>query len=248
MIGKLGPALLVIVGLVSAETAWGDPLTFYTNESAWLAAVSGLNVGPASGVSETEYSATIQTPNPATGYGFTILGYSTITTTTDFSSFDGIYYYPNECPRPCTAAQQVQFTFPSSIMGFASEATIADADDVLALDGQRLGPQLGMPPPDLYNGFFGVVGSISDLNFQTLEYFTDSRESLALSDIVVATVSEPSALASLLTGLVLAYLLPLWRRHRPPRHDARSPGDRNLLPSRRARRWQLASAVPQPRA
>jgi hypothetical protein len=38
MLRKLGPALLVVVGLFSGANA--SPLTFYTNEAAWLAAVS----------------------------------------------------------------------------------------------------------------------------------------------------------------------------------------------------------------
>jgi hypothetical protein len=45
MLGKLGPALLVVVGLCSASAASASPLTAYTDEAAWLAAVSGFTVG-----------------------------------------------------------------------------------------------------------------------------------------------------------------------------------------------------------
>jgi len=45
MLRKLGPALLVVVGLLSGSAASASPLTFYTNEAACLAAVSGFKVG-----------------------------------------------------------------------------------------------------------------------------------------------------------------------------------------------------------
>jgi hypothetical protein len=35
----------VLIGLLSGSAASASPLTFYTDETAWLAAVSGFTVG-----------------------------------------------------------------------------------------------------------------------------------------------------------------------------------------------------------
>jgi hypothetical protein len=196
MLRKLAPAL-VIIGLLIAGAARAAPLTFYTNEADWLAAVSRFNVAPDIGpVTGFQSFVTVQlypdgsccivtTPTPAT---IPIDSFSSLNATfSDLGIDEG---------RALTFTSELYVSFPSPIFGFASLDAFGRLDDgPISLNGERFTPLF------LTEGFLGVVGYITSLDF-TGDPLTDEFASFNLGDIVVAT-GEPSALASLITGLIL---------------------------------------------
>ena len=213
MLRNLGPALLVVVGLFCGSAASASPLTFYTDEAAWLAAVSGFKVGTYP--FNVTYSDTlvnvalipnipggsccvISTPPPIGEYA-PVLGPNFTSVDITFSSqgLDVNCFFPSFC----TFATDVEVNFPTPIYGFASNAFVVAEDNIISIVDQ--GGEGGEVPlaTDL---FFGVTGLINSLDFESsTNPIYDQNVQLELSGIVVATVDEPSGSASLATGLVL---------------------------------------------
>jgi len=214
MLRKLVPALLMVIGLFSGSTANASPLTFYTNEAGWLAAVSGFTVGAYP--HDVTYTDTlvnvalfpptgtccfVSTPPPIGPFA-PVLG-------ADFSSVDITFSAVglDTCflPEICTFATDVTVNFPTPIYGFASSSAFIRQDrgaGPITFNGQAAIPPL---PIEDYGGFFGVVGLINSLDLfcTDCDPTHDENGSIELPGIVVATVDEPSGFASLATGLVL---------------------------------------------
>jgi hypothetical protein len=174
-------ALLAIIGLFSGGAGNAAPLTFYTNEADWLAAVSGLNVGPYPyQVTRTDYLTTVELTYPG-GFCCIVLGHSTSTTLTGFGSFVANFSFSGldvcEGAPNCivTAPLEVLLTFDTPIVGFGatdgSVFSILGGD--ITVNGQPA-PIYGMGG----TGFVGVVGPIYSLDFLSSAGFTDDQELL----------------------------------------------------------------------
>jgi hypothetical protein len=221
----LGPALLVVVGLFSGSAANASPLTFYTDEAAWLAAVSGFKVGTYP--FDVTYTDTLvkvalippppgtccilSTPPPIFPIFPPVIGvnFSSVDITFSSLALDGCLL-----PSACTFATDVTFNFPTPIYGFASPNAFIRMEEgagLITFNGQAVLPLLNGD----YCGFLGVVGLINSLDFSCgfCPPTDDENASLDLPGIVVATIDEPSGFASLATGLVLlAVALSRFRR------------------------------------
>jgi hypothetical protein len=227
---KLGP-LLVIIGLLINGAAWSDPLTFYfqpapgflspgpNDEADWLAAVAQYQIAPYPyHVAETQTLTTIE--NRPNGTCCIVVGSTQVTSNVEFSSLfydfaqsgqfgDSQCFGVPNCIVTGTS-DQVIIRFPTPIYGLSANLGIVNEGPLgFYVNGQKITGDY------FYSGFFGVTGGpISELDFQC--YYrcaeTDDRETLGLIDIVVATVDEPSAFASLAAGLVL--LVAVSRRRR----------------------------------
>jgi hypothetical protein len=222
MVRKLVPTLLVIAGLFSAGAVRAAPLTFYTNEAAWLAAVSGFKVGTYSyGVSYSEslinvalippfpYTCCIvSTPPPIFPFYPPVLGANFTSLDITFSSVA-----LNLCIYPCTFATDVGVNFPTPIYGFGSLAMGEQQDGF----GSILLNRQPLPFDFFIGGFFRVVGLINSLDFSCVAISCnptyDENNFLSLQNIVVATIDEPSAFVSLATSIfLLVFVLGLSRR------------------------------------
>ena len=210
MLRKLGPALLVVVGLFSGSAASASPLTFYTNEAAWLAAVSGFTVGAYPyDVTYTDTLVNVALTQPPTGGTCCVIStpppifgayppfigpnFTQVDITFSSQQLDVDCFYPEFC----TFSKDVTINFPTPIHGFASSQAFGQTQLAdIYLNGQ--GIPFSVPP------FFGVVGLINSLDFtsSTMPIY-DENVDLHLFGIVVATVDEPSGFASFATGLVL---------------------------------------------
>jgi hypothetical protein len=210
MFRKLGPALLVVVGLFSGSAASASPLTFYTDEAAWLAAVSGFTVGAY--LFDVTYSDSlvnvalippgpegtcciVSTPPPIFAEFPPVIGANFSSLDITFSSL-GL----DLCTFPvvCTFATDVTVNFPNPIYGFASSSIIRMEDGTIFINGQYLSYLVQ------FSKFFGVSGLINSLDFSCdCDPRDDDFVDLHFPGIVVATVDEPSGFASLVTGLVL---------------------------------------------
>ncbi len=205
MLRKLGPAFVVIIGSLISGAASAGPLAFFTNEAAWLAAVSGFNVGPYPyDVTRTDNLITVQLKPDGTCC--IVTNPHTTITSDGFTSFKATFSNTAiDAGFPLTLSRNVSLAFPTPIYGF-SGTTAGIITDPIFINGQLL------PFP---TGFFGVVGPISILDFQpSFPVFEDDDEnSVLFNDIVVATIDEPSAFASLTAGLFLLTLtIPLYAR------------------------------------
>jgi hypothetical protein len=207
MLRKLGPALLVIVGLFSGSAASASPLTFYTDEAAWLAAVSGFTVGGYPhdvtytdslvnvALLPNDLCCIVSTPPPIFGLFPPVLGENFSSVNITFSAIALDDCISPSCPG-LTFATDVTVDFPIPIYGFASSSAMEDGG--VFINGQAF--------PFPFFGFFGVVGLINSLDFSCAGCLPtdDENVDLDLPGIVVATtVDEPSGFASLATGLVL---------------------------------------------
>lgn len=174
MLRKLGPALLVVVGLFSGSAASASPLTFYTDEAAWLAAVTGFKVGTYPyGVTYSDSLVNVSlipsippggegsccivsTPPPIFADFAPVIGVNFTSVDITFSSLD-----TNLCIYPCTFtfATDVKVDFPTPIYGFASSSAFIRTDaSEITINGQAL--------PELISPFIGVVGLINSLEFR----------------------------------------------------------------------------------
>jgi hypothetical protein len=233
---KLGP-LLVIIGLLINGAAWSDPLTFYfqpapgflstspNNEADWLAAVAQYQIAPYPyPVAETQTLTTIE--NRPNGECCIVLGSTQVTSNVEFSSLGYDFaqtgqFGDSQCwgvPNCIVTgtSDEVIIRFPTPIYGISATLYLTnEGGHGFYLNGQEItGPTTGLE--QFYKGFFGVTGGpISELDlvcdYRCAE--TDDIERLGLGDIVVATVDEPSAFATLAAGLVL--LVVVSRRWRP---------------------------------
>jgi hypothetical protein len=192
MLRKLGPALLVVIGLFSGSGASASPLTFYTDEASWLTAVSGFTVGTYPyGVTYTGTLVNVgllpdggccivSTPPPIfSGYPPVIGAHFTSVDIT-FSSMgvDNCFY-----PSQCTFATDVMVNFPTPVYGFASSASGAMVLAEISINGQ----ELPLPSPPFNNLFFGVTGLINSLDFTSSTNPVDDEDVfIRLPDIVVA--------------------------------------------------------------
>jgi hypothetical protein len=227
MLRKLGPALLVIVGLFSGSAASASPLTFYTDEAAWLAAVSGFTVGtypvdvtytdtlvnlaifPSNAPEFAGTCCIVTTPPPIFPSAPPVIGPNFTQVYITFSSLNLDEY---TFPLFYTLATDVVVNFPTPIYGFASSSAFRQEEfAAITFNGQA--PFPGIPD---FGGFFGVVGLINSLDISCMacDPEVDENTDLELYNIVVATVDEPSGFVSLATGLVLlALALSRFRRH-----------------------------------
>jgi hypothetical protein len=205
MLRKLGPAFLVIIGSLISGAASAGPLTFYTNEAAWLAAVSGFNVGPYPyDVTSTDNLITVQLKPDGTCC--IVTNPHTTITSDGFTSFRARFSsIAIDDGLPLTLSRDVSLSFPTPIYGFATTSSIDEFDEIYL--NEQLLP---FNPPGFYGGFFGVVGLTSTLDFQLFgtgrSFEEDENNSVFFNDIVVATIDEPSAFASLAAGLLLLTL------------------------------------------
>jgi hypothetical protein len=107
-------------------------------------------------------------------------------------------------------SDEVIVRFPTPIYGLVANLyLINEGGHGFYLNGQKVTADYS------YNGFFGVTGgAISELDLVCFNRCgeTDDIETLYLGDIVVATVDEPSAFASLAAGLVLLVVVSRRRR------------------------------------
>ncbi|MGH7054826.1 MAG: hypothetical protein ACREFK_11335 [Stellaceae bacterium] len=208
-------ALVVVLALLLAGgTASADPLTFYTDESAWLAAVSGYNVGPYPFETiVTQHQRTYQW-NSHCGYG----GISESTSTESEEGFNSLFasFSYDYClyPRAQTADTEVVMNFSVPIFGFSTNNFgVVDGGNVgFTLNGQTLpGRAAGY-----YDGFFGVVGPIYSLDFLcgcSSSIPTDDFERFYFQDPIAAMIDEPSGLASFAVALsLLALVRTAWKR------------------------------------
>jgi hypothetical protein len=203
MFRKFGSALLAIIGMLAAGIAGAGPLTFYTDQTVWSAAVSGFNVGAyPNQITRSDHVDTIKiTGGPAPG--FKIVDQSSSTTRmgfTDLQADDFSFASPCEFDLGCliSAIEEVLVTFDTPIMGFATSPAEIWSDG-LTVNGLSLAGLDGCCLPS--GGFFGIVGPISSLDF--VGNFSDEIfEGVFFSNVVVATVDEPSAFASLMAGLM----------------------------------------------
>src|SRR6266849_7812650 len=204
MFSKFGSALLAIIVVHAGGMASAAPLKFYTDQSAWLAAVSGFSVGAyPNQITRSDYVDTIEiTGGPAPG--FTIVNQSSSTTRDGFTYFradDFSFASPCESDLGCliSATEEILVTFDTQIMGFASSPAGISSNG-LTVNGLSLDGFDGCCLPS--GGFFGMVGPISSLDFVG-NFSYQIFEGVFFLDIVVATVDEPSALAALIASLVL---------------------------------------------
>ena len=212
MLRKLGPALLVVVGLFSGSAASASPLTFYTDEAAWLAAVSGFTVGTYPyNVTYSDTLVNVALIPPGTGTCCVVSTPPPISASfapglgANFSSVDITFssLALNNCFFPSCAltfATEVTVNFPTPIYGFAATPSFIQLGPgtLITFNGQA-----PLEPPE-GDGFF-VTGLINSLTIACLgcNPTFDENVFLDLPDIVVATIDEPSGFASLATGLVL---------------------------------------------
>jgi hypothetical protein len=244
---KFVGVLSALVALLLSWPSAANQLTFYTNEAAWLAAVSAYQVGvpPTETITRSDYlttyffstslmwtaTATYTETNTSDVWGN---GTFVPTFFADFSSagnyvdrvcFDGGCYAPG--------LTETDITFSRPIFGFAGFGTTGVHT---TLDGQNI------PYVDI--GFFGVVGNISTLDFQSGGQTEDELDNrVVLDNVVLATIPEPATLVSLLTASLLfflnLYIAPFRKRLYSIAGEEAADydlADRGLLSRRRERR------------
>ena len=171
MFRKFGPALLIIGCLITAGTASAATL-FYTDEPSWLAALpSDATIG---GYPHPALTTTTVTTIETTSAGCcTVLG-QTITSVPGAGPVVGNFSFlsPCEFSPGCviTATTDITVTFSVPILGFASDLSLLGGD--IELIGT------GLPGVVGYDGFYGVVGLLSSLDFTILssaDQFTDNQ-------------------------------------------------------------------------
>jgi hypothetical protein len=217
-------AAAIFLGFASGMgTAMAGPLTVYGDQASWNAAVSGLTVGPyTGGITQAVTRTTIET-GPASGCATSLCTIGSATTTSSGTGLSSLNYNfsfssPCESTPGCmiTSTSDVLLTFSQPISGFAASA-IGDSDNALQVNGLGTG---------IFNCgcslFFGLSGPISTLDFHVTG-FTDNPETLALSNIVVATVPEPSTWSLIMAAIATLILYrvkksaPASSRRRQPR-------------------------------
>ena len=194
--------LFGLAGVLAATSTNATPLTFYYDQASWLAAAAALQIGTySSGSGETDQLRTVQYPGPQT------IGTSTVTTSIPNGGFSSVgpidFSYPTSCSPGCTVTRptNINISLTSPILGFEANLSLADSLGVITLNSQLISPA------PTYNGFFGVIGPLSSIDFHFSGSITDSPESLNLSNIQVLTVNEPPSLMLVLNGGVLLLLL-----------------------------------------
>jgi hypothetical protein len=215
----------MVIGLLSSGVVRAQPLTFFDSEASWLAAVSSFKVGTypyTVGVTDSlrnvalkpdDICCIISVPPPIYPAFPPIVGANFTSVDITFSTLD-----LNNCLSPTctlTLATDVLVKFPSPIYGFATTSALFDQDTPSAsiLFNGQTAPFLA---DVVYNGFFGVVGSVGSLDISCpgCNPILDESDLVSLPNIVVATIDEPSALASLVaSAFLLAPILGLSRRH-----------------------------------
>ena len=202
--------------------AMAGPLTVYGDQASWNTAVSGLTVGPyTGGITEAVTRTTIETgPTSGCATSLCTIGSSTITTSgPGLSSLNYNFSFASSCEFSpgcmITSTSDVLLTFSQPILGLAASAT-GDSDNALQVNGTGTG---------IFNCgcslFFGLSGPISTLDFHVTGY-TDNPETLALSNIVVATVPEPSTW-SLVMAAIAALVLYRVKKSAPASSRRRQP-------------------------
>lgn len=190
---------LVIIGLLISQGARSSPLTIYTNEADWLAAVSGSDIAPYHDP-VTGFQSFVTVQLMPDGYCciispptyLTIGAFNSLNATFSLTAIDTGYAE--------TYTSDLFVSFSTPILGFASLDASGETEGPILVNG------VGLPPTPIkgflgVNGFFGVAGYINSLTF-TGYNTTDENAFITLDDIVVATV-EPSTLAALITGLLI---------------------------------------------
>jgi hypothetical protein len=227
------PAVSAIFGLLLSGAASATPVTFYTDQAAWLEAVSPHVVGPYP-QDVTRIDTLTTTGNSAACGGLFVcaLGQSSVTTRVGFTNFfanlagagDAFdqHCFQDVSTVPCTATglTAVEFIFDTPIFGFSAllsgTAAFPISINVTLTSGISPFPEI-LPLDGLGPSFFGVVGPLSVLDFFSNVRLTDSPEIVSLQNIIVASVPEPSPAASLATGLFIFVLVGLAVRRVPNR-------------------------------
>ena len=219
--------ILGLIGLLAANIAHADPLTFYYDQASWLAATSGLPIDTYSGAStETKTFETVEYPGTRAGGGpppgvFPVISTSSASSFAPNGGFSDVstgypigFTFPPICSRPSGGAPCVgtgltglSISLGTPILGFEGKLFIADSGAArIFLNGQEILPlELGLG--DEYAGFFGVIGPISTLAFTCLTggstCITDNPVGFRLSDIQVV----PEVPSGLLFFSVVCLLL-----------------------------------------
>lgn len=189
--------LLILGFLCSAAKA--SSLTFYTDKAAWLAAVSGYEIGSISGFG-TGTLTTLETNSDSgcceitsrvsdRGVGLPNLFYDFTQAGQRIDEF--CWSIPNCTVSGTTGPLTISLS--QTILGFASDDA-RTPDIPLTLNGEGI--------PEVLDSFLGVVGTMTSLDFECGCLLSDDFGTMSLGDIVVAT-GEPSAAACWAVSLLL---------------------------------------------
>ena len=205
--------LLMGLGLVSPSEA--APLTRYDDQASWNAAVAGLAVGSYNGGGTvTITTTTISTGGapdcPISGTVCVISTNSNTFNISGLSSIQASMSYPYLC-FDCTATTEIDIILNNPVLGFYAMTSGFNDSVGLNVNGVPLpttNPNIALPPQ-----FFGLVGPISELVFKVPGY-SDSRASLNLKGIMVATVPVPEPFTLAAFGTALGGLIMLRRQRK----------------------------------
>ncbi len=199
-----------VAALLLASAPANASLTFYTDEAAWQAAVSGDTIGAlTSPATVTRDQVTVGLlPN---GTCCTQDIYSTSITQSPFTSLSATFASVGINYGTPTLDTNITVDLPVAIDGFAVHGVRLPMSDAgLTLNGQAIpDPTFGFAD----FAFLGVVGDITSLDFQSYDCIhCDYMDRLIFSNIVVATgtttiaaVTEPPVWPLLLFGAAAIY-------------------------------------------
>lgn len=218
MLWKFGGVLLATLGLMlGGGAASAAPLAFYYNAAAWLAAVSAYpayQIGPSPPAIVTETFGTVSGNDRGLTEVETTVSSSPGTVSSLYFDFTGAgNLWDLDCVGSVSYCSvtgteaDMAFSFSSPILGFAALNASFPVEDNMYLNGQFV-PGSG-PGFSSYNGFFGVVGLTSSLNFScpVCAGSDDIPDRLSLDNILTVTVSEPSSCAIFSAACVLLMIV-----------------------------------------
>ncbi len=208
--------LALLAVLSQSNSSKAGPLTGYHNQAAWEAAVADLGLRPYSGGT----SGTIETTT--IGFGITsvcphsgICGFGTTSAPFGLSNnLSANFSYHNICQPTCSATSKIAINFDHEIMALRA-TDFSCIIGTLLLVNNSVG--VGEGRPCGLQGFFGLIGPISSLEFSGTQY-TDSPMALNLQNIAVFEAPEPVTVSVFGFGFACAVGL----RHRRRRLNRNS--------------------------
>jgi hypothetical protein len=226
---KFVSAIILVAVLFSAHSGFAGPLAFYTDEAAWLQAVSGHQVGTYPyEITRTDY-ITLYDYDPNVSPSITVVGN---TTNLPGSWSNGIFqpaFYANFSSAgliidegcwgvPCSGIPGLTETaihFETPIYGIAGFGYFSGS--VQVNDQWLPFPFV----PDGVSGFIGIAGEVSELDFVGgCTVCDDFSNYIDLNNVIVAflPVPEPSSIVALSSMLLFLGLIPFAglaeRKHR----------------------------------